>query len=226
MIRRMCVVAAIAGLAVLMVADPAAAKGADQATITGPGISTPIVVGGVGEPGSGEELGQLGDASGLFVAMFGPASNGAMALSSTAPIGALGPRYELTYRVPGANPKPDMLRQDVYPLAAGGPVTFTAAGQPVLGTKTTGGWYRAADTFRPLLTSLGVPGLTAAATTPSRPQPTSVANPANASNARAVAAPHRTRWLVIAASAISLCVAVVAVALLRRPSRPTATSPR
>lgn len=229
MIRRICMVAATAGLAVLMMAGPAAAKGADQATITGPGISAPIVVGGDGEPGSTEGLGQLGDASGLFVAMFGPASNGAMALSSTAPTGALGPRYELTYRVPGANPMPDRLKQDAYPLAAGGPVTFTPAGQPVLGTKTTGGWYRAPETFRPLLTSLGVPGLTAAATAPSRPQPTSSANAvnaANAANAGSVAPAHRTRWLVIAAGAIGVCVVVMAVALLRRSSRPRATSPR
>ncbi len=229
MIRRMCVVVAVAGLAVLMMAGPAAAKGADQATITGPGISTPIVVGGDGEPGSNGGLGQLGDASGLFVAMFGPESSGAMALASTAPTGPLGPRYELTYRVPGANPKPDTLKQDAYPLAAGGPVTFTPAGQPVLGTTTTGGWYHAPDTFRPLLTSLGVPGLSTAATTPSRPQPTSLANPANAANAAdasAVAPAHRTRWLVIAAGVIGMCVAVIAVALLRRSSRPRVTSPR
>lgn len=224
MIRRISVVAAVAGIAVLMMAGPAAAKGADQATITGPGISTPIVVGGEGEPGSGEQLGQLGDASGLFVAMFGPGSDGAMALSGTAPTGALGPRYELTYRVPGANPKPDTLKQDAYPLAAGGPVTFTLAGQPVLGTKTTGGWYHAPDTFRPLLTALGVPGLTAAAATASRPQPTTTANAANAAGTAAQA--HWTRWLVIAAGAIAVCVAVMAVAFLRRSSRSRVTSPR
>ena len=97
--------------------------------------------------------------------------------------GLSGHEYELTYRVPGGNPKPDTLKQDAYPLAAGGPVTFTLAGQPVLGTKTTGGWYHAPDTFRPLLTSLGVPGLTATATTPSRPQPTVAGNAENAANA-------------------------------------------
>lgn len=229
MIRRICVVAAVAALAVLMGAAPAAAKGADQATITGPGISTPIVVGGDGEPGSSEGLGRLGDASGLFVAMFGPDSSGAMALSTTAPPGPLGPKYELTYRVPGGNPKPDTLRQDAYPMAAGGPVTFTAAGQPVLGTKTTGGWYHAPDTFRPLLTSLGVPGLTVSATAPSRAQPTAAGNAANAGNAAdaaTVAPSHRTRWLVIAAGAIGVCVVVMAVALLRRSSRPRVTSPR
>ena len=177
MIRRIGVVAAVVGLVVLTMAGPAAAKGADQATITGPGISTPIVVDGAGEPGSGERLGQLGDASGLFVAMFGPGSDGAMALSGTAPTGALGPRYELTYRVPGGNPKPDTLTQDAYPLAAAGPVTFTPAGQPVLGTKTTGGWYHAPDTFRPLLTAIGVPGLSAAAAVPSSPQSINAANP-------------------------------------------------
>lgn len=232
MIRRICGVAAVAGLAVLMMASPAAAKGADQATITGPGISTPIVVGGNGEPDSSEGLGRLADASGLFVAMFGPESSGAMALASTAPAGPLGPRYELTYRVPGANPKPDVLKQDAYPLAAGGPATFTPAGQPVLGTTTTGGWYRAPDTLRSLLTSLGVPGLTAAAVTASRPPTTNAAigagvdNAAGADNANKAAPARRTPWLVFAAGAIGVCVVVMAVALLRRTLRPTMTSPR
>lgn len=232
MIRRICGVAAVAGLTVLMMASPAAAKGADQATITGPGISTPIVVGGDGEPGSSEGLGQLADASGLFVAMFGPESSGAMALASTAPTGPLGPRYELTYRVPGGSPTPDTLKQDAYPLAAGGPETFTPAGQPVLGTTTTGGWYRAPDTFRALLTALGVPGLTAAAAAASRPQPTSAAiwtgadNAAGADNANKAAPARRTPWLVIAAGAIGVCVVVMAVALLRRTSRPRVTTPR
>jgi hypothetical protein len=222
MIRRTWVVAAMAGLAVLMTASPAVAKGADQATITGPGISTPIVVGGDGEPGSAEGLGQLGDDSGLFVAMFGPNSNGAMSLSSEAPTGPLGPRYELVYRVPGANPKPDTVKQDVYPLAAGGPVTFTPAGQSVLGTMTTGGWFRAPATFRPLLTSLGVPGVGsgAEAAAPTHPQPTTVAGAGNATPA------HRTPWLIIAVGAIVACVAVAAVALLRRSSRPRVISPR
>jgi hypothetical protein len=222
MMRRTWVVAATAGLAVLMAASPVVAKGADQATITGPGISTPIVVGGNGEPGSAEGLGQLGDASGLFVAMFGPDSSGAMSLSSEAPTGPLGPRYNIVFRVPGANPKPDTVKQDVYPLAAGGPVTFTPAGQSVLGTTTTGGWYRAPATFRPLLTSLGVPGLGngAVAAAPSHPRPTTVAGAGNATPV------HRTPWLIIAVGVIVACVAATAVALLRRSSRPRVASSR
>jgi hypothetical protein len=222
MIRRTWMLAVMVGAAVLMTASPAQAKGADQVTITGPGISKPIVVGGNGEPGSAEGLGQLSDGSGLFVAMFGPSSSGAMTLTSVPPTGPLGPKYELVYRVPGANPTPDMLKQDVYPLAAGGPVTFTAAGQAVLGTETTGGWYRASATFRPLLASLGVPGLSGAAETvpPSHPQPTTVADAGNAGPA------HRTPWLAIVAGAIGLCIAATAVAVVRRSSRPRVTSPR
>ena len=224
MMRRTWVVAATAGLAVLMAASPALAKGADQATITGPGISTPIVVGGNGEPGSAESLGQLGDNSGLFLAMFGPSSNGAMSLSSEAPTGPLGPKYKIVFRVPGASPKPDTVKQDVYPLAAGGPVTFTPAGQTVLGTSTTGGWHRAPATFRPLLTSLGVPGVGIGAETaaPSHPQPTTVAR-AGAGNATPV---HRVPWLIIAVGIIVACVAATVVVLLRRSSRPRVASPR
>jgi hypothetical protein len=212
---RICAVAAIAGLAVLATASPALAKGADQAIITGPGLSKPIVVGGNGEPGSSEGLGELADGSGLFVAMFGPNSGGAASLASTAPVGSLGAKYELTFRVPGGNPKPDTVRQDLYPLAAGGPVTFTPGGQSVLGTKTTGGWYRAPATFNALLKSLGVPDLVGAvASAPARPQPTSVGNVAgNATPA------HSPPWLAIIAGAIGACVLAAAVMLIRRSSR-------
>jgi hypothetical protein len=91
-----------------------------------------------------------------------------------------------------------------------------------MGTETTGGWYRAPATFRPLLASLGLPGLGGAAETvpPSRPQPTTVADAGNAGPA------HRTPWLAIVAGAIGLCIAATAVALVRRSSRPHVTSPR
>ncbi len=152
---RVLTVVAAAGLVVLLASGPALAKGADQATISGPDLAQPIVLSGNGEPGSGERLGELGDGSGLFLAMFG--GSGGQELTGAAPAGPLGPKYQLAYRVPGGAPTPDVVRQDLYPMAAGGPVTYTAAGQPAFGGTTRGGWYRAPDGFARLLATLGLP---------------------------------------------------------------------
>src|SRR5215467_6552038 len=219
------VVIAIAGLAVALTATPASAKGADQATITGPGISQPIVVGGDGEPGSGEALGQLADNTGLFVAMFGPDGGFGAGMTSTKPTGALGPRFTVTYRVPNI-PKPDIVRQDVYPLAATGPYTFTPGGQRAMGTTTPEGWYHAPGTLRVVLKSIGVPGMDRATPTAAagvgaaQPRGTAAAaNPAPAANDQRGA---NNAWLGIAGSAAGVCVVLTLGAwwFMRRSSRP------
>jgi hypothetical protein len=205
-------VAAVVGMVVLGTAGPAFAKGADQVTITGPGLARPIVLGGDGEPGSGEQLGMLSNGSGLFVVMFGPTDG--RQLSSDPPAASLGPRYELAFRVPGASPSPDIVRQDLYPSAPGGPVTYTPGGQTSFGGRTAGGWYRSDDGFARLLASLGVPGaLPAAVDAPSAApsqRPTAAAQ-------REVAArrsvPAATPWVAVAAA---LLVLVALVALRHR----------
>jgi hypothetical protein len=209
----------MAGVLVLTGTGPAFAKGADQATITGPGLAQAIVLTGEGEPGtSGDHLGQLANSSGLFVAMFGP--SGGQRLAPTAPAGALGPRYQVAFRVPGGAPTPDVVRQDLYPLAAGGPVTYTPPDQTELGGRTTGGWYRAPDGFVALLASVGLPGLPSAVASATR-------TPAAASRAAAPAADRpdaapATRWgpasIGVLVAAL-LLVAVAIVAISRRRGR-------
>jgi hypothetical protein len=205
------VVAAV-GAVLLGAAGPAFAKGADQATITGPGLARPIVLGGDGEPGSGETLGTLSNGSGLFVVMFGPTDG--RALSSDPPAGSLGPRYELAFRVPGASPTPDIVRQDLYPSAPGGPVTYTPGGQPSFGGRTSGGWYRSDDAFARLLASIGVPeALPVALDSPSAAptaRPTAVTQP-DVAGRRSV--PAAAPWVAVAAV---LLVLVALVALRRR----------
>ena len=50
-----------------------------------------------------------------------------------------GPRYTITYTMPG--PRTSELRQDVYPYAKPNPVTDTAPGQRYFGSqRTVGGW--------------------------------------------------------------------------------------
>ncbi|NUT37116.1 MAG: hypothetical protein HOV79_29005 [Hamadaea sp.] len=146
---------AVAAAIVIATATPAAAKGADQATITGPGLATPIVLGVEGEPGSGSGLGLLSEGSGLFAAMFGSGAGGD--LTDQQPTTALGPKYEIAYRVPGARPQPDIVKQELYPFADGGPVTFTRAGQASIGGSTRGGWYRAPASLSGALATMGIP---------------------------------------------------------------------
>ncbi len=73
------------------------------------------------------------------------------------PQGALGPRYVITYAMPGPSGV-DELRQDLYPYAEPSPVTYMAPGQSFFGTgKTVGGWYVASTTLKDDLVALGLP---------------------------------------------------------------------
>jgi hypothetical protein len=147
------------------------AKGPDQATITGPGLDEPIVVSGSGEPGSGYELSDLADGSGLFLVMFEQTDRRVV---SEAPDGPLGPKFELSFRVPDGTDTASTVRQELYPQAAGGPMTYTEAGQAVFGMTTRGGWYRTPSSFAELLVRLGVP---ATATGQSHAEPVAAPEP-------------------------------------------------
>src|SRR4029078_6837925 len=84
---------------------------------------------------------------------------------------ALGPRYTVTYTVPGITPAPgqarDQIRQYLYPRAAGGPVISTLPGQQGLGQPLRAtGWLRGTPQLTATLTRLGIP---AGASLPSAP---------------------------------------------------------
>src|SRR6266545_3113934 len=117
-------------LALLLAVVPVAlAKGASAATIKGPGLDRPISLRGLGEPGADTKLAKLSDQAGLFVAMFG--DNGVAGQLAGAPPGDLGPRYTITYALPG---------------------------QPLWGgQQVVGGWFRGPSTLLPMLVSLGLP---------------------------------------------------------------------
>jgi len=77
----------------------------------------------------------------------------------------LGPRYVVTYTVPG--PTLSTLQQDLYPYAAGVPVTYMTPNQRFWETqRTLGGWYRGTSRLKSLLVRAGLP----AAAAPSRPR--------------------------------------------------------
>jgi hypothetical protein len=219
-------VLAVAALAALLLAVPTAAqaKGATSATIDGGGPGGlpggPITLRGEGEPGSGTDLGLLAEGSGMNAVVFGDDPG---AVLKAAPTDRLGPRYTITWTFPDPNGGKDrQVRQDVYPYAAGGPVTFTPAGQPVLDITTSGGWYQGFDGFRAQLIELGLPNrdpLTSA--TPATPAPSPA--PASPEPAPATPASPPPAWPRLAAVVAGFLVlaAGAALALRRRPGTTT-----
>src|SRR5262249_53797583 len=123
----------------LVFAPAASAKGPSAASITGPGLSSPVAIDGYGEGDSSTPLGILVTEGGFFPQVFGGSPSPRL---RSKPAGSLGSRYVVTYEVPGgSSPQPDRLRQDLYPYARGGPVTYMAADQVFWGNfRTVGGW--------------------------------------------------------------------------------------
>jgi hypothetical protein len=193
--------ALIAGLAlVLAMTGPAAAKGIiAEANISGPGL--------------GGGSGSLGGGGGMRLEQ--PAADGmwesgvlddrkedsvsALGLSRT----DLGPRYLVTYRFEfGPGTRDQVIRQELYPYAKGGPVTYTPSGQEQTGEEDlTGmgmsmsipsGWFRTTSGFFHFLVEHGFP-----ATNPLAP----VAEPAPrnepASEAAPTGQPVPWAWVVI-----------------------------
>jgi hypothetical protein len=130
-------------------------KGASQAEIIGPGIDDPIFLAGEGQAG-GERLMRIADAAGFFAATFGQSPD---PMLDSRPTGSLGPRYRITYVMPGPNNELDEIRQDLYPYAQPTPVSYTPPKQPFFGTEQTrGGWYVASTSFlRDALVQAGLP---------------------------------------------------------------------
>ncbi len=227
---RILVLAALAAALTLLVPTAALAKGASAATIDGSGPggpgngpNGPITLRGDGEPGSGTGLGTLADLSGLFPAMFGQSPD---PMLDAAPTKRLGPHYTITWTIPDGSGTARKIRQDVYPYAAGGPVTYTKPGQPVFDQTTSGGWYKAPDDLRQHLISLGLPNKAPvaaasassgrAAADGSSPSPA----PAPARPAAAVA-PAIWPWFLAAGALLLLIAGTAAVVLRRRPGPAT-----
>jgi hypothetical protein len=203
MLRRFIVLTSLAAGAAIAVtaavATPALAKGATRASITGPGLARPITVSAQGEalPGQGDTLSSLAEQTGLFTVLFGRGSgtpDEPSALRTPPAAASLGPKYTLTYTVPGVTSEPGQtdgrIRQDLYPRAAGGPVIYTQPGQQGFGQPLQAtGWLRGTPQLTPTLTRLGVP---AGAALPSAPGSAASAVPASsapASSAPASSAP-------------------------------------
>ena len=140
----------IFAIAALALPSAALAKGPSAATMEGPGGGGGISFSG--DEGSGP-LGQLTEQAGFFPAVFGQEPNPMLA---GRPKGDLGPKYTITYTVPGGGDE-FTVRQDVYPYAGPSPVTYLAPGQKVFDMTTRGGWFQAGPDLKTTLVSAGLP---------------------------------------------------------------------
>ncbi|MGH3044523.1 MAG: hypothetical protein ACRDM2_07330 [Gaiellaceae bacterium] len=138
-------------LATLVVPATALGKGPSAATMEGPGGGGGITFSG--DEGSGP-LGHLTQQSGWFAAVFGQEPNPMLA---GRPKGGLGPKYTVTYTVPTDMNRTVRIRQDIYPYASPGPVTYLAPGQPIFDMQTRGGWFQAGPDLKETLVAAGLP---------------------------------------------------------------------
>lgn len=180
----------------LMIPATAGAKGPSEATITGPGLSSPIRFSG-DEGNYSQAFGELIEQGGFFPQAFGQSPD---PLKRNRPSTSLGPRYEVAYVVPG--PTTDTLRQELYPYAYDGPVTYMKPGQRFWGANTThGGWYVGVLSLKSQLVKAGLP-----ATPPS----------GGSSDGWAPS------WSFVTVLAVALGLACAAFVAMRRRPRPTA----
>jgi hypothetical protein len=143
-------------VAVALFAFPAGAhaKGATEARIEGAGLRVPLRIGGDGEPGSNSRLTRLAEETGFFPAVFGQEPN---PLLAERPPSDLGPRYTVTYTMPGPNGDA-RIRQEVYPYATPTPLAYTPSGQPYWdGRSTRGGWFAAPAGLKSTLFAASLP---------------------------------------------------------------------
>jgi hypothetical protein len=150
--RRALLLAAVAAITALAATAPAAAKGPSSASLTGPGLDHALPVTGNGEGGPNTPLGSLVQFGGFFPQMFAEVPD---PTTRTQPTGDLGPRYRVSYRVPGPNGISTVV-QDVYPYAKT-PVTYMSSGQRFWGgNHTHGGWFLADARLKEALVAAGL----------------------------------------------------------------------
>jgi hypothetical protein len=198
--KRLPLLAVAIGLVALLVPAGALAKGASEATITGPGLDQGITLAGEGQVG-GEQLMQIAEQAGFFPAVFQTSPN---PMQAARPEGRLGPRYVIEYAMPGPNNELDVIRQELYPYAEldsyaeSAPVTYVEPGQRFFGSeRTVGGWFVASRSLEEALVAVGLPE----------------SAPTDGS------APDGPPWELVVAAALAAILAVVGVLLVRTRRR-------
>jgi hypothetical protein len=152
--RRQLIAAAVVTMA-LVLAGTAAAKGPESASLSGPGLDGSLRITGQGEMGTGTPLGSVVDLGGFFAQMYGQAPD---PTTRARPHATFGPRYLITYVVPGPNRIKSRVVQVVYPYAKPAPLTYMKTGQHFWGTRRThGGWFTASADLTRVLIKVGLP---------------------------------------------------------------------
>ncbi|MGH3116396.1 MAG: hypothetical protein ACRDQ2_04665 [Gaiellales bacterium] len=142
--------AGLVAISTVVIAGPASAKASiAEANITGPGLGGGLRIEALDTEGLWESgidvAGGLDDTRADSVEELGrtPAD--------------LGPRYLVTYRFDFSDV---LIRQDLYPYAKGGPVTYTPPGQELtagVNMPITAGWYQSSLGFFHYLVDHGLP---------------------------------------------------------------------
>jgi len=193
--------AAVAAL-VLAVATPAAAKvGIAEVRISGPGLGA----GGLRITGSATE-GMWDSGIDLAGGLDDTRAGSATELGITA--ADLGPKYVVTYRLDAGTKRAEILRQELYPYAKGGPVTYAPSGQRIAegllwGAAITAGWHQSSSEFFRYLVDQGLPESNPVVTADREPPTT-------------VPALGPTRWDWIGLALAALVTGSVAIPPLRR----------
>ena len=185
-------------LALVSLALPTAAlgKGPSAATIDGPGGGGGITFTGCCEPGSPTM--NLAEQAGFFPAVFRQTPD---PMLDQRPKGDLGPKYTITYTVPGPNNDSWTIKQDVYPYAPSGAVTYMKPGQDIFEIGgTRGGWFQAGPDLKQTLVAAGLPASVSGATSDGWSFPT----------------------LPVSLLTVMLLVVVATAVLVRRRARPAA----
>ena len=140
-------------VAALVLPAVAAAKGPASASVSGPAIRTLAFTGDGEMPGN--PLGTLANASGFFAQMFGQTPDPTLRVR---PKGTLGPRYTVTYVVPGPDNIQSRVVQVVYPYAKPFALSYMRPGVAFWGVERThGGWIRAGSGLKQMLIRAGLP---------------------------------------------------------------------
>lgn len=151
--RKLLLLSTVGALAALVATATATAKGPSTASLSGPGLDRAVPINGEGESGTGTPLGSLVELGGFFPQVFLQAPD---PTRRARPSGDLGPRYRITYRVPGPHGTSTLV-QDVYPYAKT-PVTFMSPEQRFWGVnRTHGGWFVAGPGLKVTLVAAGLP---------------------------------------------------------------------
>jgi hypothetical protein len=188
-------------IAALALPTTALAKGPASATLEGPGTGGGINLSGGGE-NFGTPLGDLVQYAGFFPAMFRQTPD---PMTDSRPKGDLGPKYTVTYTLPGPDGQTDQVTQDIYPYA-NPPVSYTEPGQKFYETEgSRGGWYVSTRAMRERLIDAGLP----------RTPPTV----ASADGGAAV-----STGTVLSIAAATALLLIASAVFLRRRTRPAAAA--